>query len=477
MSATLDRRSFLKVAGGTAAAAVLAACAPTSPATQAPAEQSADQPAEPPAAEDVTLQWAMYQYEPWLLFLKEMFAEYKESNPNVSVELVEAPWGEFWPKLESMAAAGDPVNISICEPQYFLPWWERDLLLDLNPLADTVDESIFFPYVRCSCLYNEETQFMGCSSGGSVLPAWPGNGVAWIVYMNMDMVKAAGLDYPDENWTWDDWREYAIAMTIDANGNHPGQSDFDKNNVEQYGTCHVFGWADRKAIKSWIYHAGGRHWDDEQTKCMMTDPEALAAINDMYDLATKLGTSPAPGGFEGIAQPFLTGKIGMHMTGSWNVDPWATELTDFEWDIARLPIGPGGPDSRFGHTGWGNQLAIFKGSSNQDETQEIFKWALMTKEGTSYFGRAGIPLVRDAVDSAWLDFPDGKHLPAHRELQVTCMEEENANNTIEPAGPKNNDLYTVIQTAMDEIRLDRITPDEFAQQCCEGFEKVWAEDF
>ncbi|MCJ7737206.1 MAG: twin-arginine translocation signal domain-containing protein, partial [Anaerolineae bacterium] len=66
MSAIYDRRSFLKFAGTTAAAAVLAACAPA-----APAEEPSEDPAEPAAPEAVELQWAMYQYEPWLIFLKE----------------------------------------------------------------------------------------------------------------------------------------------------------------------------------------------------------------------------------------------------------------------------------------------------------------------------------------------------------------------------------------------------------------------
>jgi multiple sugar transport system substrate-binding protein len=474
MANTFSRRDFLRVAGLGAGGALLAACQPQ--ATQPPAE--ATKPAEgaptPPPAEEVTLQWGMYSYEPWVIFLKEMFAKYKESHPNITVEVVVAPWDEYWPKIEAMASAGTPLNVSICEPQYFLPWWERGMLLELTPIVETVDTSIFFPNVVCSRYYNADTKFLGCNSGGKLIPAWPGNGTAHVVYLNLDLLEKAGLEYPSESWTWDDFSEYAIALTVDRNGKHPGESGYDKENGDQYGTDSGFAFQYGWVVVEWIWHAGGLRWNNEQTKCHLTDDPALEAIKYIYNLAIEKGTSPPPGGFEGIAQPFLTGKIGMHITGTWNVDPWAKELTDFAWDIQRLPVGPGGEENRWCHTGWGNDLAIFKECKYLEETKEVFRWAMMTKEGCAYFGRAGIPLVRDAVDEEWLNRPDGKHIPAHRELQIKCIEFENGYNTLEPAGPRDLDLYDAFGVEMDKLRLGQTTPEEFATNCCAAFEKIWA---
>jgi multiple sugar transport system substrate-binding protein len=470
---SLSRREFLLASAGTAASVALAACAPKAATTPA-AGGGGEVAATPAPVEAVALQWGMYSYEPWVIFLKEMFAKYTEKNPNVTVEVVVAPWDDYWPKVEAMAAAGTPLNVSICEPQYFLPWWERGMLLELTPILETVDSSIFFPQVTCSRYYNPDTKFLGCTSGGKLIPAWPGNGTAHVVYMNLDLLEKSGLEYPSEDWTWDDFSQYCIALTIDKNGKHPGESGYDKQNGDQYaissGFAFTYGWVQAE----WIWHAGGMRWDNEQTKCMLTEDAAMEAITYMYDLGVDKGCAPPPGGFEGIAQPFLTNKIAMEITGTWNVDPFAAELTDFKWDIQRMPVGPGGQDKRLSHTGWGNDLAIFKESKNLEAAKEVFKWAMMTKEGCAYFGRAGIPLVRDAVDDEWLNRPEGKHLPPHREIQIKCVEKENGYNTMEPAGPKDLDLYDVFTVESDKLRLGQTTPEEFATNCCDGFNKVWA---
>lgn len=43
----------------------------------------------------------------------------------------------------------------------------------------------------------------------------PGDVKNWIVYINEDMLEEAGLEKPDFDWTWDDYAEYAEAMTTD----------------------------------------------------------------------------------------------------------------------------------------------------------------------------------------------------------------------------------------------------------------------
>ena len=39
---------------------------------------------------------------------------------------------------------------------------------------------------------------------------------------------------PEEAWTWEQFLETA-ALTVDVNGNHPGDAGFDVNNVDRWG--------------------------------------------------------------------------------------------------------------------------------------------------------------------------------------------------------------------------------------------------
>lgn len=468
------RRGFLKMAGAGAAVAVLGACTPKAPtappaAATKPAAAVQATAAKPAPKAPVTIQWGMYAYEPWILFLKEMMKRYKdEKDSNVTVEIIQAPWDQYWQKLEAQATAGTPINVSVVEPQFFIPWFKRDLLLDLQPRVDTIDKSIFYDKVVCSDLVNTQTWRHNCQSGGSALAAFPGNGTCWVVYLNMKLLKEAGLEYPKESWNWDDFKKYAVGLTKDKAGKNPGQSGFDKNNIVQWGLSNTW-FGDQKNMKSFQWHAGGRRWSDDQETCGFTEAKSMEAIKYMVDLGVTLGCAPLSASFEGIAQPFLTGKIGMHLTGSWNVDPWGTDLTDWEFDIQRLPVGPGGENSRFSHTGYGNSLAVFKKASNPDTTWEVFKWALMTKEGSAYFGRAGVPTVKAAgEDKEWLDRPNGKHLPKHREIQLVCMAKEPGNSLLEPIGLADAGMLLVIGNEMPNLSLGRATPEQWANTVCAG---------
>lgn len=473
----------MKGAGLATLGALLGACTPKAPeptakpaATVAAAPTAVPKPVAPTAAPKgpVTLRWGTYTFEAYVVRQKQLFENYKKLHPEVTVELIVAPWNEYWTKIEAQAAAGDPINVSKCEPQFSIPWGKRGLMLDIKPLVDTVDPKTFVgPDVMCADLINTTTFFQGCKSGGNTMWSFPGNGSAFVVYLNMKLLKEAGLEYPKEDWTWDDFKKYAIALTKDAKGKHPGESGFDKDNRVQYGTCHLFGLGDEKCLKSFIWHAGGRRWSDDYTKCMYSEPKAQEALTFMQDLGVTTGTSPIPGGFEGIAQPFLTGKIGMHVQGGWNVDPWATDLTDWEFDIQRLPIGPAGPDFRYSHTGWSNSVCMFKGAKNQDEAWELYKYALMTKEGSQLC--TNTPTVKAAVeDKAWMDYPAGKHIPKHREILLTCLAKEAGINQLEPAGLPSADMINVVANELPKLALGRAKPKEWADTVCAGIQAVWA---
>ena len=39
-----------------------------------------------------------------------------------------------------------------------------------------------------------------------------------VLYFNKDMFDAAGIAYPTDDWTWEEFREAAKKLTIDKNG-------------------------------------------------------------------------------------------------------------------------------------------------------------------------------------------------------------------------------------------------------------------
>ena len=76
----------------------------------------------------------MYNFDPWLKALDEMFKAYGEANPGITATVQSAPWEEFWSRQEARLAAGNPSDLSIGDPGFFGRYAHKGYYLDL---ADT----------------------------------------------------------------------------------------------------------------------------------------------------------------------------------------------------------------------------------------------------------------------------------------------------------------------------------------------------
>ena len=91
-------------------------------------------------------------------------------------------------------------------------------------------------------------------------------GLPWIaqpvvLYYNPDMFEKAGIDPPDESWTWDTFKDAAKKLTIkDASGN-----------ITQYGTS-FNGWP---PIHMFIWQAGGEVITPDLKSSPIDSPEAV----------------------------------------------------------------------------------------------------------------------------------------------------------------------------------------------------------
>jgi multiple sugar transport system substrate-binding protein len=86
-----------------------------------------------------------------------------------------------------------------------------------------------------------------------------------VLYYNKDHFDEAGLDYPDENWTWDDLRAAAEALTITAASGR----------VERYGLGMEGG-----KYPQFLLSNGGGMFDDtfNPTECWLSKPESIAGV-------------------------------------------------------------------------------------------------------------------------------------------------------------------------------------------------------
>lgn len=150
----------------------------------------------------------------------------------------------------------------------------------------------------------------------------------WLVYYNKDLFDEAGIPYPSDDWTWDEFRETAKTLTKGEGAD------------KQWGftapdwTCSWAGIAAQKGVP-FIKEDGTSNLDN---------PAFREALQFKYDLTMvdKSGPSRA----ENVAtqanytKSFCAGNVGMLVAGNWVPEAINTNLNGnfpFEYDMAELP--------------------------------------------------------------------------------------------------------------------------------------------
>jgi len=158
----------------------------------------------------------------------------------------------------------------------------------------------------------------------------PQNISSLVVYYNRALFDSAGLSYPAEGWTWDDFLQAARALTLDVDGD--GQ-------VDQYGAGLDVG---LMRLAPFIWQNGGDLLDDaaDPTRLALDGTQALQAFQWFVDLQVKEQVVPdaAAEQAEPSEDRFMNGRLGMYFNSRRGVTTYRA-LASLDWDVAPLPRG------------------------------------------------------------------------------------------------------------------------------------------
>jgi len=152
----------------------------------------------------------------------------------------------------------------------------------------------------------------------------PQNISSLVVYYNKNMFDAAGVPYPQSDWTWDDFLSAAQSLT--------------KPTSDQYG---VGVEPSLIRVAPFIWQNGGELVAIPRASGLLVDsPEAREAIQWFADLQVKHHVAPdaVAEKAEDSESRFSNGRLGMYLD-SRKVVPTFRTITDFDWDVAPLPTG------------------------------------------------------------------------------------------------------------------------------------------
>jgi multiple sugar transport system substrate-binding protein len=247
------------------------------------------------------------------LVKRTILAAYYKEYPNATVAFEPIP--DTRVKAVTQIAAGtaaDVFNLGDGD----VGWYEaKGALVDLAPFAQRSHFS-FSQYVPATLILGHV---------GSHQYSLPKDYSSLAIYYNKDMFKAAGLPFPSNTWTWDDFRRDAIKLT--------------KNGV--YGAWLPGDWP--RAVDAVVRAFGGRldSPDGKRVQGYMDSATTARAIEFWINLFSKDKISPTPSQASSLnlGDLFASQKAAMNLTGIWpslGASGYRKTLK-FHWGVAPLP--------------------------------------------------------------------------------------------------------------------------------------------
>jgi multiple sugar transport system substrate-binding protein len=238
-----------------------------------------------------------------------------------------------------------------------------------------------------------------------------GSTLQWrLIYYHKPAFEAAGITppstTPSEAWTWDEFLSAATALTVDANGNHPGDAGFDVQNVEQWGF-----YVPDAHFDNYVFSNGGQILDDN-LQYVLDSPEAIEAIQRFADLrlANQVAAQGAVLETMGMNawQMLATGRLAMIQDGNWAL--LDISQMEFDFGVGVLPMMQQ-PATVTGSSWTG----IYANTQHPDESWQLLHY-LNQDEYQSHLVRVGLwgvshqsLLTDEGVESWWDDsvHPEG----------------------------------------------------------------------
>jgi multiple sugar transport system substrate-binding protein len=251
---------------------------------------------------------------------------FETENPSVDVTLSPVPdQDDLLVRVTTAFRAGDPPDVFLVNYRSYGGFAEQGVLAPVQSFvddSDVIDLADYAPAALEAFRYD-----------GDELTCFPQNVSSLEVYFNADLFEARGVPLPRTGWTWDDFLSAAERLTGEG----------------------VYGVGVEPSlirVAPFVWSNGGEVVDDQDdpTRLTLDTGPAREALDFFLDLQTRYGVVPPDR--EEQAQTseerFLAGRLAMFLDSRKAV-PTLRTIEDFGWDVAALPVAPGGEPATILH--------------------------------------------------------------------------------------------------------------------------------
>ena len=386
------------------AAALSLACASTLFAATAVTASAADK-------KEVVI-WDYFETDAQKQMMQSLIDEFNASQDEYEASHVYVPFADYEKQLTLGIASGELPDLVILDGCGMASFIQLGLFGDIN-----WDEYMEGPM--------ESTMLDGKHYG---IP-FATNCTA--LFYNKDLFDAAGIDYPDENTTWDEFHEMAKALTKD------GVSGFGNaaTNTDE-GTFQCL---------QWLYTAGGSYTDIED------GVDAYKLMQEMIEDGS--WTKECVNWTQSdVNNNFMAGNLAMQQNGPWQIPGIEANAPDLNYGVTVLPKKDADSEQATSILGGENMGVV-----NKDDTsgaEAFLKYYDQTDVMVDAMKQYGSypPKTEAASDTYWTDDPIQKAFLTQIDTSI-------------PRGPSAAwpSYSSAIQTGFQEVMTSAKTPEQAAK--------------
>lgn len=323
--------------------------------------------------------------EAHLKLFNDIAEAYKANHPNVAVTFDSLPFDGYTTTLTTQIAGGNAPDLA-----WILETTAGDFVNSgaLSPLKATFESTEGYNLADVT-----QSALKLWSTDGEIF-AYPFSTSPFAMFVNNDVIKAAGQKTPAEmiaagEWNWD--KAMAVNEAVAASGKQGLiVRDFDYKVWDNLATIWN-GW-------------GASPWSADGKTCTMTEKPMVDAMTFIHNAIFKQKAMPGPG----VSADFFAGDAAMTITQISRASLLPKENA-FSWDLVPLPAGPAGEYAVIGQAGIGvfasgknpqaaaDFLAFFTNPENSAKLAQYFPPARASLLNVDVLGKANPLLTPEQI--------------------------------------------------------------------------------
>lgn len=308
-----------------------------------------------------TIRFATWDSEESLALQQEIVDKFNSSHDDINVVL-EAYGDEYDTKIAAGMGAKDAPDVMYMwnYAQY------KDGLEVLDSYIEEEGEEFKDNYYEALLNYN--------SMDGKIL-GLPVGYTTHVLYYNKDLFDAAGVEYPNSDWTWEDLEEAAKKLT---------------NKKENVSGFAFSGTPDPYDFEMYLWSNGAKYSDEDgNLKGNLNSKESIETFN-MFQNMLKEGHAIATEG-SGFTE-MKSGKVAMFINGSWSID--GLKEAGINFGLQELPKFEGGEKVSIVSS---SGLSMSKDSDNKEAAFEFIKYWFGEEGNKARLGYE-LPVLKSVVE-------------------------------------------------------------------------------